>query len=63
MGSSLEEPCFQEPVLSRAYDASPDGKRFLMIKEAGVAGPAVAPASIVVIENWLEEMKRLVPTK
>ena len=51
------------PVLSRTYDASPDGKRFLMIKEAGVAGPAVAPASIVVVENWLEELKRLVPTK
>ena len=51
------------PVLSRTYDVSPDGKRFLMIKEAGVAGPAVAPASIVVVENWLEELKRLVPTK
>jgi eukaryotic-like serine/threonine-protein kinase len=50
-------------VLSRSYDASPDGKRFLMIKDAGVAGPAAAPASIVVVENWLEELKRLVPTK
>jgi hypothetical protein len=51
------------PVLSRTYDASPDGKRFLRIKEAGVAGPAAALASIVVVENWLEELKRLVPTK
>jgi hypothetical protein len=51
------------PFLTRTYDASPDGKRFLMIKDAGVAGPAVAPASIVVVQNWLEELKRLVPTK
>ena len=50
-------------VLTRTYDASPDGKRFLMIKDAGAAGPAVAPASIVVVQNWLEELKRLVPTK
>jgi len=51
------------PFLTRTYDASPDGKRFLMIKDAGVAGPAVAPPSIVVVQNWLEELKRLVPTK
>ena len=48
---------------SRSYDASPDGKRFLMIKEGSAAGQAVAPASIVVVQNWLEELKRLVPTR
>jgi serine/threonine-protein kinase len=47
--------------LSRTYDASADAKRFLMIKEAsGTVQPS--PASIVVVLNWFEELKRLVPT-
>ena len=64
MGSTClaEHPC-GAPFLTRTYDVSPDGKRFLMIKDAGVVAPAVAPASIVVVQNWPEELKRLVPTK
>ena len=46
----------------RSYDISPDGQRFLMIKEGGVDGTA-APASIIVVQHWVEELKRLVPTK
>lgn len=46
----------------RSYDISPDGQRFLMIKEGGAAGPA-APASIIVVQQWVEELKRLVPAK
>jgi eukaryotic-like serine/threonine-protein kinase len=46
----------------RSYDVSPDGQRFLMIKEGGTEGTA-APASIIVVQNWVEELKRLVPTK
>jgi serine/threonine-protein kinase len=46
---------------SRMYDVSADGKQFLMIK------PEVSPnqpaARIVVVQHWLEELKRLVPTK
>jgi hypothetical protein len=34
-----------------------------MIKEAGATGPAVTPSSLVVVQNWTEELKRLVPTK
>ena len=46
----------------RTYDVSPDGKRFLMIKEGG--GPSQPPApTIVVVQNWQEELKRLVPTR
>ena len=40
------------------YDISPDGKRFLMMKE----GPIQNQAQINVILNWFEELKRLVPT-
>ena len=46
----------------RSYDVSRDGHRFLMIKEGGADGIA-APASIVVGQNWIEELKRVVPTK
>ena len=39
------------------YDISPDGQRFLMLKE----GTEEEPAQITVIQNWFEELKRLVP--
>ena len=46
----------------RAYDIAPDG-RFLIIRSSQAeAGIAVAP-EIVVVQNWFEELKRLVPTK
>ncbi len=44
---------------SRAYDVSPDGQRFLMIKEAE---GAAAPSQIHLILNWFTELERLVPT-
>jgi serine/threonine-protein kinase len=40
--------------IGRTYDVSPDGKRFLMIKDD--AGDGVRPA-IVVVENWFEQLK------
>ena len=43
---------------ARSYDVSVDGKRFLMVKES----PADAPR-IVVVQNWLEELKQRVPTR
>jgi serine/threonine-protein kinase len=46
---------------SRRWDASPDGKRFLMIKQ-DVGDRASAPQNLVVVQNWTEELKRLVPT-
>jgi serine/threonine-protein kinase len=46
----------------RAYDVSPDGQRFLMIKAPGADVSAVPPA-IIVVQHWDEELKRLVPTK
>ena len=46
------------------YDVSPDGQRFLMLKDAAQPGQATsAPLpQIIVVQNWLEELKRLVPT-
>ena len=48
---------------ARTYDISPDGQRFLMIKEGGGAGQTAAPPQIIVVQHWVEELKRLVPTK
>jgi Tol biopolymer transport system component len=47
---------------ARQYDVSHDGQRFLMIKDGG-ADATAAPASIIVVQHWVEELKRLVPTK
>ena len=47
-------------VSGRTYDVSLDGRRFLMLK-AAPGSDDVAPASIVVVQNWHEELKRLVP--
>ena len=45
----------------RTYDVSPDGHRFLMIKE-GTAGESDTRRRIIVVENWFEELKAKVPT-
>ena len=50
---------------SRDQDVSPDGERLLMVfpesEVADVAEPP--PPTIVVIENWFEELKERVPTR
>jgi eukaryotic-like serine/threonine-protein kinase len=46
----------------RFYDVSPDGERFLMIKENAAEGQDAAPPRIVVVLNFFNELKRLVPT-
>jgi serine/threonine-protein kinase len=45
----------------RTYDVSPDGRRFLMIKSSDT--DASVSRNIVVVQNWIEELKRLVPTR
>jgi len=44
----------------RAYDIAPDG-RFLTIQSAQANAGASAAPQIVVVQNWFEELKRLVP--
>ncbi len=44
-------------ALARNYDISPDGRRFAMIK-----GAATSLRQLNVVQNWFEEIKRLVPT-
>ena len=47
------------PMIGRTYDISPDGTRFLMIKQGG--GDDAAPTQVILVQNWLDELKRLVP--
>jgi serine/threonine-protein kinase len=44
----------------RTYDVSPDGRRFLMIKRGAGDRVSGASASMVVVLDWFEELKRRV---
>ena len=44
----------------RTYDISPDGERFLMIKESGSRETSLM--EFILVLNWFEELKHLVPT-
>ena len=46
---------------ARSYDVAADGRRFIMIQP--VEQPPLPVAQIVIVQNWAEELKRLVPTK
>jgi serine/threonine-protein kinase len=59
----LETAYFAGAPTGRTYDVSPDGKRFLMIKESVETNPNAAPAGLVVVLHWNEELKRLLPRK
>ena len=48
---------YYEGPFARNYDISPDGKRYLMVKEN--AGDST---EFTLVQNWFEELKRLVPT-
>jgi hypothetical protein len=45
-----------------SYDVSADG-RFLMLKPVAVSESTPAPTSLVVIQHFDEELKRLAPLK
>jgi serine/threonine-protein kinase len=53
LGSTLGSPYFM-------YDVAKDG-RFLMIKPVAGSKTRDTTANLVVIQNWFEELKRLVP--
>jgi serine/threonine-protein kinase len=56
--SKLFDGKYVEPNPSRHYDVSPDGQRFLMLKDSA-AGGSVMPVSMVAVLNWREELNRL----
>ena len=50
-------------AVARVYDISPDGKRFLMMKLAESASQTPSAPTLVVVQNWFDELERLVPAK
>ncbi|MBN2320154.1 MAG: protein kinase, partial [Acidobacteria bacterium] len=51
-------------VMGHQWDLSPDGKRFLMLKEAAPTESAVGSRMrITIVLNWFEELKQRVPVK
>jgi Tol biopolymer transport system component len=56
----FEKQYEKAPIPVSAYDVSPDGQRFLMVKSSEQA--QAAPTQINVVLNWFEELKQKVPT-
>ncbi len=52
---------YPTPFPPRQYEVSPDGQRFLMLKDSAQSDPGTTPASMVVVEHWFEELKQRVP--
>ena len=48
-----------EDLTEHRYDVSADGERFVMIDKSVAKLP---PTELVLVQNWAEELKRLVPT-
>jgi serine/threonine-protein kinase len=57
------EGVYATPLGGRSYDVSLDGRRFLMIKEGAAAGDTARRPQIILVQNWSEELKRLLPTR
>jgi Tol biopolymer transport system component len=65
---STPERLFSNPNLSSpaglaglSYDISPDGRRFLILKLKSSQETTSDPVQLLVVQNWHEEVKRLVP--
>ena len=56
----FEVPTLAMDEVDRNYDIDPNGQRFLMIKP--VETTEEGSPDVVMVENWFEELKRLVPT-
>ena len=57
---TLFESVDLQSAWGRSYDVAPDRRRFLITvrKEQ-----PTAPAHVIFVHNWTEELKRIVPTK
>ena len=54
------EKTYAPAYSGRTYDVSPDGRRFLMIK-AGGPPPSDTSGRIVLVQGWLDELRRVAP--
>ena len=46
----------------RDFDLSPDGQRFLMLRASVQQNEPSERTELIIVQNWFEELKRLVPT-
>ena len=46
---------------SAIYDVTEDGQRFIMEQDADTEASTAIPPRIIMVQNWTEELKRLVP--
>jgi hypothetical protein len=44
---------------ARGYDVMPDGQRFLFARRVEVPAPPAPP--MILVEHWIEDLKRLAP--
>jgi hypothetical protein len=56
----LFEGAYVQYAATRGYDVTPDGRRFLMVQPKD--RPAHKPRHMILVQNWVEELKRRVPT-
>jgi len=49
---------YSTPFPPRSYDVSPDGQRFVMLKDSAAGGPNATPIRMVVVEHWFEEVRQ-----
>jgi len=55
----LFDDCYLEHIAyGRTYDITPDGRRFVMVKDV-----TMSPRRIAIVTNWFEELKRLAPPR
>ena len=58
------EDVFISPIQGRqVYDVSEDGQRFLMLQAPGQGDYQNVVGDIIFVQNWFEELNRLVPTE
>ena len=58
--ATLFESVDLQSAWGRSYDVAPDGQRFLITV---TREQPTAPAQMIFVQNWTEELKRIVPTQ
>ncbi len=67
LSAGVAEVLFDGPYVpsvggGRPYHLTPDGERFLIVKAGQTDNTAPARTQIILVQNWFEELTRLVPT-
>jgi Tol biopolymer transport system component len=58
----LFEGQYTNTIAGRGYDVTPDGRRFLMVQVNQDQPRPAPPTTMILVQHWVEELKRLVPT-